>query len=105
MLYIPKIYDYLKIMTDEKLNNFVVANFEEYFKSMKEKLYSKLWEKQNVRRVAELLVTFVKVILLIIFVKVEKYATTMQSSFYDNCIHRYNIEVFNLFNPELTMII
>ena len=42
MLYIPKIYDYLKIMTDEKLNNFVVANFEEYFKSMKEKLYSKL---------------------------------------------------------------
>ena len=105
MLYIPKIYDYLKIMTDEKLKNFVVVNFEEYFKSMKEKLYSKLWEKQNVRRVAELLVTFVKVILLIIFVKVEKYATTMQSSFYDNCIHRYNIEVFNLFNPELTMII
>ena len=72
MLYIPKIYDYLKIMTDDKLKNFVVVNFEEYFKSMKEKLYSKLWEKQNVRRVAELLVTFVKVIFLIIFVKVEK---------------------------------
>ena len=42
MLYIPKIYDYLKIMTDEKLKNFVVVNFEEYFKSMKEKLHSKL---------------------------------------------------------------
>ena len=42
MLYIPKIYDYLKIMTDDKLKNFVVVNFEEYFKSMKEKLYSKL---------------------------------------------------------------
>ena len=42
MLYIPKIGDYLKILTDDELKDFVVINFDEYFKSSKEKLYSKL---------------------------------------------------------------
>ena len=39
MLYIPKIDDYLKIFTDEKVKHFVVINFSEYFKSTRKKLY------------------------------------------------------------------
>ena len=34
MLYIPKIYDYLEILTDEEEKDFVVINFSEYFKSI-----------------------------------------------------------------------
>ena len=41
---IPKIGDYLKILTDDELKDFVVVNFGEYFKSTKENLYSKLSE-------------------------------------------------------------
>ena len=37
MLHISKIDDYLKILTDEKVKDFVVVNFSEYFKSAKEK--------------------------------------------------------------------
>ena len=36
MLHIPKIDDYLKILTDEKVKDFVVINFREYFKSTRE---------------------------------------------------------------------
>ena len=32
VLYIPKIYDYLKILTDEEAEKFVAINFSEYFK-------------------------------------------------------------------------
>ena len=44
MMCISKIGDYLKILTDDELKDFVVVNFGEYFKSMKENLYSKLSE-------------------------------------------------------------
>ena len=37
MLYISKIDDYLKILTDEKVKDFVIVNLSEYFKSAKEK--------------------------------------------------------------------
>ena len=37
MLYILKIDNYLEIFTDEKMKDFVVVNFSEYFKSAKEK--------------------------------------------------------------------
>ena len=37
MLYISKIDDYLEILTDEKVKDFVIVNFSEYFKSAKEK--------------------------------------------------------------------
>ena len=37
MLHISKIDDYLAILTDEKVKDFVVVNFSEYFKSAKEK--------------------------------------------------------------------
>ena len=45
MLYIPKIDDYLKTLTDEEVKDFVAINFSEYFKSAREKLFSKLNEK------------------------------------------------------------
>ena len=32
MLYIPKQDDYLKILTDQKVKNFIAINFSEYFK-------------------------------------------------------------------------
>ena len=41
----------LKILTDDEVKDFVAINFSEYFKSTKEKLYSKLNKKQNLRKV------------------------------------------------------
>ena len=35
MLYIPKIDDYLKTLTDEVVKDFVAINFSEYFKYMR----------------------------------------------------------------------
>ena len=54
MLYIPKIGDYLIILTDD----FVIINFGEYFISTGQKLYSKLNEEQNLRKVVESLYIF-----------------------------------------------
>ena len=34
MLYIPKIDDYLKVVTDEEVKDFAAINFREYFKSL-----------------------------------------------------------------------
>ena len=42
MLHITKMEDHLKILTDKE-----VTDFDEYFKSAKEKLYSKLCEGQK----------------------------------------------------------
>ena len=42
MFYIPKINDYLKILTDEEVKDFVSINFSKYFNSIK--------EEQNLRR-------------------------------------------------------
>ena len=36
MIYIPKIHEYLDILTDEEVNDFVAINFSEYFKSIEE---------------------------------------------------------------------
>ena len=44
MLYILKIGDYIKILTDDEVKDFVRIYFGEYFESTKEKLYSKLNE-------------------------------------------------------------
>ena len=52
MLDIPKIGDYFKIFTDEEVKDFVAINFSEYFKSTGEKLYFKLNDEQNLRKVA-----------------------------------------------------
>ena len=53
MLYIPKIDDYLKILVNEEVKDFVAINLSEYFKSTREKLHFKLSEKQNLRKINE----------------------------------------------------
>ena len=50
MLYFPKIDEYLKILTDEEMKDFVAFNFSECFKSIR--------EEQNLRNVAKLLYIF-----------------------------------------------
>ena len=45
MLYIPKIDDYLKILTGEEVKDFVAINFSEYFKSIR--------GEQNLRKIAK----------------------------------------------------
>ena len=45
MLYIPKIDDHLKFLTDEEVEDFAAINFSEYFKSVR--------EEQNLRKVAK----------------------------------------------------
>ena len=46
MLYIPKIDDYLEILSDEEVEDFLAINFTHYFKSIR--------EEQNIRKVAML---------------------------------------------------
>ena len=50
MLYIPTIDDYFEILTDNEVKNFIVINFSDFFKSTTEKLYSKLSEEQNLKK-------------------------------------------------------
>ena len=45
MLRIPKIDDYLKILNDEEVEDFVAINFREYFRAIR--------EEQNIRKVAK----------------------------------------------------
>ena len=99
MLYIPKIDNYLKILTDDEVKDLVVKNFGEYFKSTKEKLFSKLNEEQNLRKVVEWLYIFVTTP-----DEVEKYSEMMQSNCSDTCVHHCNIEIFNHFDLELKRI-
>ena len=63
MLYIPNIDDSFKIFTDEEVKDFVNLNFSEYFKSTRENLYSKLDEKQNLRKVTKSLYIFKKTLM------------------------------------------
>ena len=88
MLYIPKIHDYLEILTHEEMKDFVAISFRESSKSIK--------EEQNLRQIAKLLHIF-----LTTSDDVENYA---QSNSYDNYIHHYNVEILDLFNPELELI-
>ena len=96
MLYISKTGDYLKILTDDEVKTFVAINFSEYFKSTRKELYFSLNEEQNLRKVVKWLYIF-----LTTPDGVEKYAKIMESNSSDNCVHRYNIENFDLFDPEL----
>ena len=50
MTYIPKINDYIEILTDEEVKVFLAINFSEYFKSIS--------EEQNLREVAKSLYFF-----------------------------------------------
>ena len=49
-MYIPKIDDYSKILTDDEVKDFVAINFSEYLKSTR--------DEQNLREVAKSLHTF-----------------------------------------------
>ena len=71
MLYIPKTDDYLEILINEEVKDFVAINFRECFKSVR--------EEQNIRKVAKLFYIF-----LTTSDVVQKYA---QSSSSDNCVH------------------
>ena len=79
-MYIPKIDDYLKILTDGEVKDFVAINFSEYFKSAR--------EEENLRKVAKSLYIF-----LTTPDEVEKYEQPNSS---DNCIHLYDVEILNL---------
>ena len=91
MSYITKTDDYLKILTDEKVKDFVAIHFREYFKSIR--------EKQDLRKFTKSLHIF-----LTTPDEVEKYVEIMQSNSFDNCIHRYNVEILNIFDPQLQLI-
>ena len=91
MLYIPKIGDYLKILSVDKVKDFVAINFSEYFKSKGEKLYSKLSEEQNLRKVVESLCFFPTAP-----DEVAKYLEKMQSNSSDNWVYHYNVYILNL---------
>ena len=81
------------------MKDFVATNFSEYFKFAK-KMYSKLSEPQNCRKVAECLYIF----FLTTPDAVEKYVEIMQLNSSDKYMHCYNIEILNLFYPELQMV-
>ena len=97
LLYIPKIDDYLKILTDQEVKDFVLAiNLSEYFESTREKVSSKLNEEENLRKVAKSLFFFLRT-----SGEVEKYVEIMQSNSSDNLRHCNNIKILNTFDREL----
>ena len=74
-MYIPKIDDYLKILTDEEVEDFATIHFSEYFKSIR--------EEQNLREVARSHDIF-----LTTPGKVEKY---LELNSCNNCMHPCNV--------------
>ena len=88
MLYISKNDDYLKILADEEVEDFVAINIRVYFKFIR--------KEQNLRKVSKSLYIF-----LTTSDKGEKY---IQPNSSDNCIHRYNAEISNFTDPELQLI-
>ena len=85
-------------MTDDEVKDFIDINIKEYVKSTKENRYSKLSEKQNLRKVHKSPYVF-----LTTHDKVEKYAKMIQWKSTDNFLHHYNIMILNLFHQELNM--
>lgn len=53
MFYIPKVTEYLDILTDEKIKHFVVIDFDVRFKYRRKEQHSKLNKNTNIRTVAE----------------------------------------------------
>ena len=74
MLYIPKIDDYLEILTDEEVKDFAAINFSESIR-----------EEQNLRKVAKLLYFLLTT------------PDEVQSDSSDNYIRHYNVKILNLF--------
>ena len=61
-------------------------------------MYFKLKE-QNLRIVAESLYIF-----LTTPNEVQRYIKIIELNSFDECVHRYNIDILNLFDPELQLI-
>ena len=61
-------------------------------------MYFKLKE-QNLRIVAESLYIF-----LTTPNEVQRYIKIIELNSFDKCVHRYNIDILNLFDPELQLI-
>ena len=108
MFYMPKIADYLKIMTDEYIKT-CSQTFDECFKYIKEKLHSKLGEEKSLRKVEESFLYFLgtpdqvkKYAKLIEKMSEAKLMTKSSSS--NNCVHYFNISILNPFDPELQLI-
>ena len=80
MLYIPKVDEYLEILTDEEVKDFAVINFSESIK-----------EERNLRKVAKSFYLFLVT------------PDEVQSNFSDNYIRQYDVKILNLFNPELQL--
>ena len=78
-------------MSNGKVKDFVVINLGEYFKPLREKLYSRLNEQQNLRKWARLLYIF-----LTAPDEVEKYTKMMQPSSSDKRVPSYKIEILDL---------
>ena len=66
MFDIPNIGDSLEILTDEVVKNFLVKNFSEYFKSIK--------EEQNLRKVTKSLYIFLTYVSLYLYIFRKIYA-------------------------------
>ena len=81
MMHIPKNDEYLEILTDEEVKDFVAISFSESIK-----------EEKNLIKVAKSLYFFLRT------------PNEVQSNFPDNCIHHYNVRTLNLFDPELQLI-
>ena len=84
-MYIPKIDDYLIILTGEEVKDFVAIILNEYFKSIR--------EEQHLRKVVKSPYFF-----LAAPDEIEKY---IESNSSDNCIRYYNGEISNIFDPEV----
>ena len=78
------INDYLEILTDKKVKDFLSINVYEYFKSIS--------EEQNLRNVEKSLCFFLTT------------SDEVQSNSSDYCIHHYNVKISNLVDPELQLI-
>ena len=87
MLYIPKIDECLEILSDEEVKDFVAINFRDYFNSIK--------EEKNLRKASKSLYIFRTKP-----GEVEKY---MESNCSGNCLCHYNVEILNIFDPELQL--
>ena len=79
MLHIPKIDDYLKVLTDDEVKVFVAKNFSKYFKSTEEKLCYELNKKRNPKKIAKLLYLFLKT------------PHEVQSNISHNCMCHYDV--------------
>ena len=80
-------------MTDNEVKDFVGRNSGKYLKSKKGNVCSKLNEVRILEKVVESLSVFVTHLMKMI-----------QSNSSDTCVHCYNIEILNLFDPELQLI-